>query len=183
MENYTIEYYKNRLNEMQEEIRTGKKNSLSEFDTSLKNHPAPEDGLTLKKIAKNPNYISEIKKIYKEMEQVPNKSNNFVMYANGFAFTWTELKTLYDFVCQVPAPIEKDVIEYEITKIDKPSRKTITVDAKTYDIYKDAIAGLGYPASISTLMMKLFARDILENRIVLISTKNDKEILDKLNKL
>ena len=65
-------------------------------DSSIKHNPPPTDGMTLADLGKLSK--SEILEIVNEMGKCPNKSDIRVMYSHGYSFSWTELRTVADFL-------------------------------------------------------------------------------------
>ena len=148
-----------------------------ETDVSEKNNPAPVDALTLEEIASHANYKKEILDVLSKMESVENKSCIFAMYANGFGFSWTKLKTIADFLKLTPSDTEYDkhitssdagdVEKVLIKKAEDAKRVSITMSKKIHDIFQKFYVSYPNPSPIYDAALKHFIKDLHNGKIVL----------------
>ncbi|MCQ2498839.1 MAG: hypothetical protein MJ133_07620 [Lachnospiraceae bacterium] len=167
----TVEGYREALERIKSDISRGISRSFSDYDTSEKGHNPPEDGLTLEEIAKSRDYKMQICDIYKKMCQVDNKSNLLVMYANGYAFTWSALKTIYDFVSITSHDDEqddgKDAQICELKKNENESvRKTMTYEKYVYEEYMEISKKYVNKTTVNSFALKFFIEAYKNGKII-----------------
>lgn len=146
-------------------------------DVSEKNNPAPEGAITLEEIASHTNYKQEILDIISKMENVDNKSCIFAMYSHGYAFSWTKLKTIADFLKSTPTAAEHvkliassdagDVEEVLINKAEDAHRVSITMSKKIHDIFQKFCGRYHNSSALYDAALKHFIKDVLDGKIEL----------------
>ena len=171
--NYSIASYEEKyVKYISDSPETKKKTDVSE-----RNNPAPKDAITLEEIASRTNYKQEIIDIISKMENVDNKSCIFAMYSHGYAFSWTKLKTIADFLKSTPTAAGHaklitssdagDVEEVLINKAVDAHRVSITMSRKIHDIFQKFCVRYHNSSALYDAALKHFIKDVYNGKIVL----------------
>lgn len=166
-------FTKEKYQELHQKFVNATQEEKEVMDTRQSANPAPSDGITLKQIAKLSNYKTEIKKIKKEMEGVANKSCIYAMYAHGYGFSWSQLKTIADFLDMTDGDtvttqsVEQDSIKGATVVYLKPAedacRCSMTMSKKVhqaFDILRRRYSSAVYDAALLYFLKEIKMKNI-----------------------